>query len=403
MLYRAEPGTLLIFNADSGRTGALSGKELGIFQEGLQKETGNEFIARLKALRLLPNQIDVRLKQQLLQTIAQTAKVKAPVASFCAPESLHIDLTTVCPLNCKQCYKKPSTVTLSLERFQEIITEAQGMGVFQIALGGGEPLVLEDLPRYVQVVRQTGMACTITTSGWGLSPKRVKALQTAGLSHMQISLNGSMPAIHEHSRDGFAEALNALTLAAQSEFAFGINWVARRDNVADFPNLVKLARTLKVDNLNVLRYKPSLQEDYAATTLTPEVFHTLAHEIKAVRGIRITLDSAFSNLICYLNPDGATPFNCGCGAGRRFMVVDANGRYKPCSHLTMQDETTDLRKYWRDSPSLNQLRTLEKAIGGLCQNCRWLACCGGCRAVAEKVYCALDAGEVNCLVYQERE
>jgi pyrroloquinoline quinone biosynthesis protein E len=61
-----------------------------------------------------------------------------------APESVHLQLNNVCNLRCPSCYlelSKSDPGVLSLERLQALIDEWVEMGVFQLALGGGEPLM----------------------------------------------------------------------------------------------------------------------------------------------------------------------------------------------------------------------------------------------------------------------
>jgi pyrroloquinoline quinone biosynthesis protein E len=402
MIYRAEPQTLMIFNAEKGITAALSGKELLILRNYLREGHRTEFISRLCELGLLPEDIEAE-GRYILDKIEETDKVASPLRSFTAPESIHIDLTTVCPLKCPQCYKDASQKNeMTYEVFAGIIEQAGKMGVFQIAIGGGEPLMIKELHKYVKLVRAKGMACTITTSGYGFTLDMVYKLEKAGINHIQVSLNGSTNEIHSSSRDGYEEGMKALKLLSGSGIAFGINWVARMDNIHDFKNIVRLARELQADNINILRYKPSPTEDYSKIALTKEAYELLKDTIKNNRGINIMMDSAFSNMICQLNDGKVSPLNCGCGAGRRFMIIDSFGRLKPCSHMSAISEEKDILGYWRHSRDLLELRQGEENIKGQCQNCRYISTCRGCRAICERLYKDINAGEQNCAVYCKR-
>lgn len=269
MIYRAEPGTLMVFNADDGITAAVSGKELYSLKKYLETEAQNEFINRLIDLKLMPEEISECERQELLKEIEKTENISAPVRSFAVPESIHIDITTFCPLKCPQCYKDLSQdIEMPLGKFFDIIERAKALKVFQIALGGGEPLTVKDLPVFVKKVTSCKMSCTITTSGYGLTAELLDDLKESGVNHIQVSLNGSTREINSYSRDGFSEAVSALNILSKSSVQFGINWVARRDNVKDFENIVTYAKELKADNINILRYKPSVREDYGKNVLT---------------------------------------------------------------------------------------------------------------------------------------
>lgn len=404
MIYRAEPRTLMIFNADSGITAAISGNELYILKEYLKTGIQNEFISRLTDLGLLPSDMSEYEVEKLLVEIDKTEKVNAPLRSFAVPESIHIDLTSVCPLKCPQCYKNASEdIEMTFEKFSIIIDHAKALGVFQIALGGGEPLLVKDLPKFVNKVTSCGMACTITSSGYGIAAELLEQLKMSGVNHIQISLNGSTKEINSYSRDGFDKAISALHMLAGSNVLFGINWVARMDNVYDFENVVSFAKELKADNINILRYKPSLREDYWKNALNKDAFNYLVASIRKVSGIKIKIDSAFSNILCHLYGNEVNSINCGCGAGRRFMMIDPLGRFKPCSHMYLVSEEQDIMNYWTNSSELEMLRQAEESIRGDCKYCSYLKVCRGCRAICGKIYNDLNEGEKNCPVFIEKE
>ncbi|MCX7746930.1 MAG: radical SAM protein [Clostridia bacterium] len=404
MIYRAEPHTLMLFNAVEGITAAVSGSELESMKAYLREGLRDEFISRLYELKLLPDVLSEDDKQNVLKTIEKTESITSPIASFAAPESLHIDLTTACPLACAQCYKDTSKgIVMSYESFTSIIKQAKNVGVFQIALGGGEPLSVKDLPRYVKYAASSGAACTVTTSGYGLTPDMLKQLTDSGLNHMQVSLNGSTKAVNSYSRDGYDEAIAALGLLSEGNVLFGINWVARRDNIHDFKAMISMAKKFGADNINILRYKPSLKEDYDRFELTKGEFHSLVQDIKNAKGIKLKVDSAFSNLLCTLYGNRMNPLHAGCGAGRRFMMVDPMGRLKPCSHLSAVSEEQDILEYWRNSPDLFKLRNMEEIMDGQCKSCKYLYSCRGCRAICERIYNNMNAGEHNCPAFNQKE
>lgn len=404
MIYRAEPNALMAFNADNGITAAISGNELCNLETYLETGIKNEFICRLIDLGLMPINIPEYEVQNMLRKIEKTKNVSAPLRSFAVPESIHIDLTTVCPLKCPHCYKDISQNTvMSFEYFSGIIEQAKAIGVFQVALGGGEPLIVKNLPEFAMKVSSYGMACTITTSGYGLTTELLKELKASDVKHIQVSLNGSTEEINSYSRDGFDYAVSALNILSESDAPFGVNWVARMDNVKDFENIVSYAKRLKADNINILRYKPAVRENYKKNALTNGEFYSLVEAIKKVSGIKIKIDSALSNILCYLYGNQINPINSGCGAGRRFMMIDSSGRFKPCSHMSLVSEERDILQYWINSPDLEKLRRGEECICGECKECSYLNVCRGCRAICERINNDINAGENSCPAFIKKE
>jgi PqqA peptide cyclase len=404
VIYRAEPKALMIFNSESGITAILSDNELSILEKNLNDGYENEFIDRLLAHGLLQSELTADEKLEVLGTIERSRHIEAPLRSFAVPESLHIDLTTECPLHCSQCYKDSSKMkTMSYEVFSKKIEEAKEMKVFQIALGGGEPLLVNGLSSYVKKVKSCEMACTITTSGYGLTHAFMEELRESGVNHIQISLNGSTKEINAHSRDGFDHAISSLHILSESGILFGINWVARMDNVYDFKNVVDIAMKVKADHINILRYKPTIKESYEKNVLTLKAYLFLKEEIRKIKGLKIKVDSAFSNMLCDLHKNQSKPLNSGCGAGRRFMTMDPFGRFKACSHLSDIEEGKSLSDYWKNSESLLKLRKGEENILEDCKFCEHFYDCRGCRAICESIYKNINAGEKDCPAFSKKE
>lgn len=255
----------------------------------------------------------------------------------------------------------------------------------------------EENPHLVSVVseiRKCGMASSITTSGFGLTQDMLSELREAGLNHIQISMNGSCEEVHSYSRDGYEHAINALSILKDSDMSFGINWVARMDNIDDFPKFIEEAKRYNACNINILRYKPSSTEEYTELCLSTEKLAFLESTIKNAKDINIKVDSAFSNLLCHMS--NRTSFFSGCGAGRRFLALDADGDYRPCSHIDMKEKSSSLRDTWYHSTNLAMFRSVREKVTEPCVSCGYLSGCFGCRAIALRHNEDFYAGDSTC-------
>ena len=391
---RAEENALLIWNVKLARTAYISGEELTALERWTNGQSGG-FSGRLKKLGILHDED----RPAIRAAIATAASKKAPRHSFCAPESLHVELTSQCPLNCPQCYKTHSEAELQLDFLLDVINQADKMNVFQMALGGGEPLVYRHLLSAIDELSKRGMASSVTTSGFGLDQCLLAKLQKAGLNHIQISLNGSCEEIHSHSREGYEHAINALNLLNNSGISYGINWVARMDNIDDFPRLIDMAKNCHANNINILRYKPSPKEKFEGMDLSLEKLTLLEKTMRNARGINMKVDSAFSNLLCHFNKRAG--FFSGCGAGRRFLALDADGCYRPCSHVDLKEQGDSLASVWFHSPNLAMFRSIPQQITEPCGSCKNLHGCYGCRAVVLGQGQDFFSGDKTCVFVQE--
>ena len=108
------------------------------------------------------------------------------------PRWLLAELTYSCPLQCPYC-SNPIDYTvhsneLATEEWKRVFSEARAMGAVQLGLSGGEPLTRKDLPRLVEHARELGYYTNLISSGYGLTEEKIIELKTAGLDHIQISI-----------------------------------------------------------------------------------------------------------------------------------------------------------------------------------------------------------------------
>ncbi len=83
------------------------------------------------------------------------------------PTSGRLIITSNCPLRCKMCtFWKSRHVDPSLDLVKHWIREMADFGIKEIAIGGGEPFVRRDLTEIVKKIREKGIRCSITTSGY---------------------------------------------------------------------------------------------------------------------------------------------------------------------------------------------------------------------------------------------
>src|SRR6516225_3087043 len=108
------------------------------------------------------------------------------------PTTLLVELTHRCPLHCPYCSNPLELVRsereLATEDWTRVLSEARALGVLQLGLSGGEPLVRRDLEAIVSHAHGLGLYTTLVTSAIGLTEARTMALRDAGLEHIQISL-----------------------------------------------------------------------------------------------------------------------------------------------------------------------------------------------------------------------
>src|SRR5262249_9054930 len=105
-----------------------------------------------------------------------------------APIVAHWVVTFRCNLTCPFCYsesgpgREPGPHP---ETRLRIVERLAAWGVFEVALGGGEPTVHPDFPELLAAIRAGGMGPNVTTNGTIHRPEVVAALaEHAGVVHL---------------------------------------------------------------------------------------------------------------------------------------------------------------------------------------------------------------------------
>src|ERR1700758_596165 len=103
------------------------------------------------------------------------------------PLLLIAELSYKCPLHCPYC-SNPLSIgdskysdELPTEDWVRVFHEAGELGVLQLALTGGEPLVRKDAEILVSGARDAGLYSNLITAGTPFTRKRAMALREAGL------------------------------------------------------------------------------------------------------------------------------------------------------------------------------------------------------------------------------
>ena len=137
----------------------------------------------------------------------------------------HIIPIRRCNLACAYCneYDDFSPPVPTDEMLQRIDLLA-GLKTSIVTISGGEPLMHPEIEKIIQRIRHHGMIAGMITNGYLLTPKKILALNEAGLEHLQISIDNIQP------DEVSVKSLKVLDrkleyLAECAEFAVNINSV----------------------------------------------------------------------------------------------------------------------------------------------------------------------------------
>ena len=144
----------------------------------------------------------------------------------------YIEITEKCNRKCIYCQiDTPRAVNMDRSLYYSVIDQLCELNVFEIRLGGGEPLLCDDVVSMVRYASSKGLAVWICTNGSLLNKRMANELKSVGLIGVKVSLDSCIPNKHNFLRGGYGSwetAISAIRLAVSlvPGALFGIGCVA---------------------------------------------------------------------------------------------------------------------------------------------------------------------------------
>ncbi len=401
-IIRPEPDGALLFQQETAETALLDLEGLDALYFLLKGELRDYplfFVAYLREHRFVVEGPSGGSLERVAAVRDAAPTTTAPPRALAAPETIHFSVTGRCDQACAGCFysaRPGSAVTPSdalFELFERVVHQAAEAGVFQMALGGGEPLLHPRLVEMVRLARQSGILPNLTTNGNLLTTEVAVALREAGLGQAQISLNGASEETNSATRPNFAAAMAAVEACRTAGLRFGINFLLTRSSLPDLEAVIRLAQARGAATVNLLRPKPPTTEgdwleresptatDYRKVQAVLKQFQVSGSKVQPET--RLTIDASLTFLLADHPPQALYRAGVwGCSAARKFVTVTQEGEVLPCSHVRWSDVGDgDVMRAWRESTILARFRTLEETMRGPCRACDCLDLCRGCPAV----------------------
>ncbi|MGQ9588153.1 MAG: radical SAM protein [Thermoplasmata archaeon] len=339
-----------------------------------------------------------------------------------APFQVVWNITRACNMKCQHCYEDAGRADddeLTFEQAIHGIDILAKAGVPSIAFSGGEPTILPRIKELVRHAKDKGMYVSIATNGLMLENKNmVRDLKEAGLSYVQISLDGLDPETHDQFRGvkgAWTRTVRAIGNCVDEGLFVSIATTVTKHNAGEIPRMIDFARGLCVNWLMLYNFIPAGRGvDIARSDLSPNERYELlgtayretcrgglqilstapqyarvaVEQTMIERNERILIPTHFGNP-GYSGPTVAlAEFIGGCGAGRFYLSVEPNGDVYPCVFFPHRAEVkvgnlleSDFDEMWRGARVLRSLRDKDN-LKGSCGKCQYRYICGGCRARA---------------------
>jgi radical SAM protein with 4Fe4S-binding SPASM domain len=328
-----------------------------------------------------------------------------------APLEAHLQLTNRCDAGCTGCYTGATPQGAAGEwgpgEWKRAIDALADAGVFHLALGGGESATLPWLGEIASHARARGLIPNLTTSGlFGLE----SLLPIADLfGQINVSVDG-LGATYAAVRgfDGFARADAALVKLRQVKREIGVNFVVTRKNFDELEDLFRYARKRRLNEIELLRFKPAGRgaQAFAELTCTDAQHRAFLPTILALcrrHRVRVRVDCSYTPMLAYHDPGASLLAQLcvyGCTGGDFLIGAKASGVMTACSFAAPPEgkpRVDEIASYWETEEAFGAFRTWRADAVEPCRSCAYHDLCrGGCKVVSRHLTGQLAAPDPEC-------
>lgn len=329
-----------------------------------------------------------------------------------APSSITWLLTLECNRRCPYCFYQiipvrseearwPTDAALKGALATERIAEMGRIGVADLYLTGGEPMLRPDIYDLVREASTRGIRVHMVTK-FQMRRAQAEALAEAGLHHITISLDDLRPAIARRltgAQDYPAEALASIESSLEAGLNLEVNAVATALNIDGLASLARHLEAIGCPKLSISAMQtPYFRSSHVSGLEAQADLRPIMDDLRAGAMGHMEIDFGAAG-----GRDGVKP--CGtelvCEVGRRSMHILPNGDVTRCHYIPQRDElvigsllSQSIMDIWRSEPFERWRRPDRSAFAGTgCANCGGFDSCnarGRCVASA-----LLEADRVN--------
>ena len=306
-----------------------------------------------------------------------------------APFRVFWEITNECNLRCLHCCVDSGsrlTGELNTEEAYDVVEQLAKMKIFELTLGGGEPLVRKDVFDIAEYACDRGIKVSIMTNGIINDDNTIKKIKKI-FDVVQISLDGSTPKTHDAIRGihgSFTEAILMAKKLTQLNVTTWLATICTRLNYGELHAIYNLAKELKVSSWGALKLIPvgRAVPNFKNLELTRDEILSIIKLLRALesKDPTVVTDEHFyfwTHLPELINrPDFRR-----CQSAISNCTIRANGDVTSCTFF--MGKAGNLRRQtfaeiWHKSELFQKWRTGEM-IHKMCKNCTYLdSCKGGC-------------------------
>jgi AdoMet-dependent heme synthase len=336
------------------------------------------------------------------------------------------EVTQACDLACCHCracaQSKRHPLELSTLEAEKLIRDVADLQPPIFILTGGDPLKRSDIFYLVRRAVAHGLHPAMTPSATPLLTREAIAdLKRARLARIAVSLDGSVPELHDAFRGvpgSYARTLEAIHWANEFGLPIQVNTSISKRNVHDLENMANLLKQFKLVLWSAFFLVPtgraqvadllSAQEVEDAFAVLYRFSKELPFKVKTTEAQhyrRYVIQQRIKNKgqgAIDMESNGwekAVPGLLPINDGKGFVFVSHTGEVQPSGFLPVSGGNVrlgSLQDIYRDSELFRGLRDPGR-LKGKCGECEFRGICGGSRARAYALSGDIFAEDPSCV------
>lgn len=321
------------------------------------------------------------------------------------------ELTLACDQPCAHCGSRAGPARaheLTTRDALDVVAQLAAMRTREVVLIGGEAYLHDGFLEIASALKAAGIRPTMTTGGRGVTPELARAMKSAGIHSVSVSIDGMQRAhdLIRKAKGSHASAMAALDHLRDAGLLTASNIHVNRVNRADLEPLFEALRDKGIVAWQVqitaalgrAADRPEmLLQPYDLLDLLPRIARlkerAYEHGITLMPGNNLGFFGPEEALLRSYSKGGRDHFQ-GCQAGRLVMGIESDGGVKGCpslqSHAYVGGRLGErkLRDIWDNASRMafTRTRTVED-LWGFCRTCAFASVCmGGCSFTAHALF-----------------
>jgi MoaA/NifB/PqqE/SkfB family radical SAM enzyme len=171
------------------------------------------------------------------------------------PTSIHLDLTLRCTARCIHCkqWAWPAHSEFTVDQLNRLFDVFRSWKVKTVTLGGGNPLLHDNVALAIQMAHSAGIQVGIVSEGAEMTDELADVI-CKHARWIRFSLDGPSPDIHDRIRNApgaFDQVIKCIRKlrSHQSRVHIGLNCVVQKSNLKNLSLMIDLAESIGVDTL----------------------------------------------------------------------------------------------------------------------------------------------------------